>query len=70
MEEDHIKDAQQRYITDNAQSMTGLYYTPIVLDGLMAGAVFGLSAILDVTKPGTDLVTLETTRVAPVPRAA
>ena len=63
-----IKNVQKRYVFDQGQSMTGLYYTPIDRDGLLGSAVGGLRAILDVSNPGgagLDNIIIGTRRVAP-----
>ncbi len=70
-ETNHIKLSELEFVADAAQAtgLSGLYYTPIVKDGQLGGAQTGLTAVLDVTKTGTDQIWLSTRRVAR-PRAA
>jgi len=65
--EDEIKGEQLDYVTDAAQSMTGLYHVPMTRNEgqgiLVAGAVANVNAVLDVSMPGTDRILLATRRV-------
>lgn len=65
---DYIKAYQERYITDFAASMTGLYYTPIDRDGLLGSAMYGMTGVLDLSNPGgagADNLIVATRRTAP-----
>lgn len=70
--EDEIKGEQLDYVTDVAQSMTGLYHVDMTRNEgqgiLLAGAVANVNAIVDVSNPGTDRLLLATRRVGS-PRA-
>lgn len=71
LDEDHVKDDQLAFVSSAAQAaaMTGLYYVPIS-PKLLAGAQGGISAVLDVSKPGTDQLRLGTRRIARPAKAA
>lgn len=61
--EDDLKHMQQEYVSDLATVMTGMYYTPIVRGGRLMGALPGVSAVLDVSNPGTDRILVGTRRL-------
>lgn len=76
-ESNAIKDDMVDYLRTQSTTLTGLYYTPVVQgleknNGLLAGAQYGLKAILDVSNPaaGVDRLLVATRRIAPFPKAA
>ncbi len=60
---DHIKQLQRFLVTDQAQSMTGLYLTPVVRGGRLNSSLPGVYARLDVSNPGTDRLIVATRRL-------
>lgn len=65
---DYIKAYQERYISDFAQSMTGMYYTPLDRDGLLGSGQLGMTGVLDLSNPGgagLDNLIVATRRIAP-----
>lgn len=75
LKQDDIKLRQRRFLTDAADSMTGLLYTPLAEDlgnelAQLNGAVADLGGTVDVLKPGTDQFWACTRRVAPTGYAA
>ena len=62
---DYIKQENAEWFNDPQATQTGLYYTPIAKDGLLAGVVRDISGILDVSDPaaGSDFITVNSRRV-------
>lgn len=61
-----VRSDQTKYVTDQAQSQTGLYKVDIAQDGGMMGAVAPLSLVLDLSDPsaGNDVLLIGARRVA------
>ncbi len=66
---DSIKDEMQDSINDVSANtvLTGLYYTPVIQDGLLSGAKPNIQAILDQSNPGTDDLLIARRRIQMIP---
>lgn len=67
---DSIKDEQEDLIVDASTTSTprtGLYNAHCILDGMLSGAKPNVSAVLDVSNPGTDNIVAARRAFVPIP---